>query len=614
MHRNPTFARAGGWCVTVFALLLAVGAHAQRASAADRLSHIEPGRIKLGGEIGRRIDVTANNNLLLIKVDQDFLQPFVDRKSKSGYVGLGKLIDSLVSMAVYTHDPRVLDRKKQVVAAVLAAQQPDGYLGQMVPESRVWKLWDTHEMAYLIYGLCSDYRLLGEKPSLEAARKLGDYILAQCKAHPEREFGEGIITTHMATTGLDMALLSLSDASGDPKYRQFCVEDRKLPDWNLPIVCGRWGQVEGHVYAYMDHSLAQTHLNRIQPDAKLPSQLRGTIEFLTKKNGMVITGACGDHECWHDSQQGTMNLGETCASAYLIRAMDDCLRREGESRYGDLMERIVYNTLFAAQSPDGRRIRYYTPFDGPRTYFDGDTYCCPCNYRRIVAELPEFVFYRNDGGLAVNLYTPSTAEVKLGDVSVTIKQETGYPSSGRVVLQLDPSQPAEFPLQLRIPRWCSQAKVAVNGKPVEAPVQQGSFLTIRRTWKAGDRVEMDMAMPWRLVKGRAGQAGRVAVMRGPIVYCLSPARNKAVKGMDLRLITLDTTSIEGPIADASVRPGGTACRVKAWGPGAWYPGAKCNLELTLSEFTDPGGMATYFNVPNPKGEDLVDDELIQGGE
>ncbi len=415
----------------------------------------------------------------------------------------------------------------------------------------------------------------------------------------------------MAATGMERAFLTLSEQSGDPKYREFCIEIRKLPEWDLPIVCGRWGKIEGHAYAYIAHALAQTQLHRTQPDRRLLGQVNRAVDFLSRQNGLVVTGTCGDHECWHDTQQGTTNLGETCATAYLLRVLDDCLRREGDPHYGDIMERGIYNALFAAQSPDGRRIRYYSPFDGPREYFSGDTYCCPCNYRRIVAELPEMIYYRCDGGVMVNLYAPSTATMQLdGGRSLRLSQETDYPSSGRVVLEVDPPQPAELSLQLRIPRWCEGATVSVNGKPIEQPVRPGSLLAIARTWKPGDRVELEMPMPWRLVRGRQAQAGRVAVMRGPMVFCLNRSRHDRLKDGDLRLLTLDPTSLEGPVPDDGVRPGGVACKAKAWGPGKWYPHAKPDLELVLTEFADPGGEATYFNVPNPKGRELVDDELV----
>jgi hypothetical protein len=581
------------------------------APASDTFQPIELGGVKVGGEIGRRIDVTANNNLLVIDVERDFLQPFAAKGRSGGYIGLGKLIDSLARMAAYSGDPRLVDRKRKVVSAAIGFQEPDGYLGLMSPQNRMWKLWDVHEMAYLVYGLATDYRLFKEQASLEAAKRLADYIVARWAAEPERELGEEIITTHMAATGLERSFLLLSEQSGDVKYRQFCVEHRKLPEWNLDIVLGRWGRIEGHAYAFMAHALAQTQLYRSRPEEKLLAQERKVLDFLCGQNGLVITGTCGDHECWHDTQQGTINLGETCATAYLLRVLDDCLRREGDSRYGDIMERAVYNALFAAQSPDGRRIRYYSPFDGPREYFPGDTYCCPCNYRRIVAELPEMVYYRANGGVAVNLYTPSTAELQLGEHGLLrIRQETQYPSSGKISILMDPAQSAEFSLLLRIPRWCHEAKVTVNGRPAAGKPQAGEFFTVRRRWSAGDRVELDLAMPWRLVKGRQAQAGRVAVMRGPLVFCLSRTTHENLKEIDLRLLTLDPSSIDGPLPDNSVRPDGIACKVKAWGPGKWYPHGSPDLELLLTEFPDPRGEATYFNVPNPNAEEFVNDELM----
>lgn len=596
---------------TIALLLVAIGSCPIAAQAADRFSHIEPGTVRLEGEIGRRIQITADNNLLVLNVQRDFLQPFIDRKSTGGYIGLGKLIDSFVWMAAQTGDPRLLQRKREVVAAALATQEADGYLGLMVPNSRVWKLWDTHEMAYLIVALSHDYQLLGEKPSLEAARKIADYLIAECTAHPERDLGEAQITAHMASTGLDDALLTLSTASGDPKYRQFVVTLRKLPEWDMPIVRGRWGKIEGHAYAYLAHALAQTELARIAPDPRLLGPLQKAADFLTRQDGLVITGTCGDHECWHDTQQGTTNLGETCATAYLLRVWDDCLRREGDSRYGDLMERSIYNALFAAQSPDGRRIRYYTPFDGPRVYFPDDTYCCPCNFRRIVAELPNLAYYRSENGLAVNLYSAGKATVPLGTTQLTVRQETDYPTSGHIVLHLEPSAPTAFPLKLRIPRWCSEAKVTVNDQPVETAVTPGQYCTLQRTWKAGDHVTLELAMPWRLVKGRVAQAGRVAVMRGPLVFCLNPTKHPALKEIDLRLIVLDPASLEGPFPDDSVRPGGLACRVQAWTPGAWYPFVPRDLQLTLTEFADPDGHAIFFQVPDPKAEMFVEDELVE---
>ena len=375
---------------------------------------------------------------------------------------------------------------------------------------------------------------------------------------------------------------------------------------------GRWGRIKGHAYAYLAHALAQRQLYRAEPDERLLRTTRRTMDFLTHRDGLVISGACGDHECWHDTQSGTTNLGETCATAYLIRTLDDLLRLDGDSRWGDLMERTIFNALFAAQSPDGRRIRYYTPFECPRTYFPGDTYCCPNNYRRIISELPTMIYYRAPHDLTVNLYTPSTAKIGLRrrafrDRATRDRLPQFRPgaaegrsfATGRVVAAL------------RIPRWCQGAKITVNGEPVQEPVRVGTYCAISRKWQAGDRVELHMPMPLRFVRGRQSQLGRVAVMRGPVVFCLNRERNKDVGTADLRLITVVPSSLKGPTRDDSVRPGGMACAVQAWKPGVWYPSAKPELRLVLTEFADPSGEFAYFHVPDPNAREFVDDELAE---
>lgn len=580
------------------------------AIAADLLSAVDVRHVKVGGEIGRRIDVTCANNLMVLDLEKDFLPPFQTKDRAEGYIGLGKTIDAAVRLAAYTGDPAVLERKRKLVAAAIAAQEPDGYLGLVRPDARVFTLWDIHEMSYLVYGLTSDCRFFGEQASLEAARKLANYLIDRWSAEPDRKPGDGTITVHMAVTGVESAMLALHNATQERRYLDFCVQMRKLPEWSARIVTGRHGQIEGHAYAHMCRCIAQLRLSRLQPDERLLKPAHDVIDFLTGHDGLVITGSCGDHECWHDTQEGTINLGETCATAYLIRMLDELLRMEGKPLYGDLMERAIYNALFAAQSPDGRQIRYYSPFDGPRDYFKGDTYCCPCNYRRIVAELPGMVCYRAGDGVAVNLYTPSTVTMVLAaDNAVTIRQETKYPHEGAVVLNVDPAQPAEFKLRLRVPRWCDTPTVAVNGEPFKVTTEPGQFMVIGRRWQAGDTVHLELPMKWRLVKGRQAQAGRVAVMRGPLVFCLNPARHEKLANIDVRLIVIDPDSLQNPFADDSVHPGGLACRLQAWEPGAWYPLSQKTLDLTLTEFSDPAGKAVYFKVPDPHAAGFTDDEL-----
>ena len=576
----------------------------------DLLVPLPPGTVKTGGEIGRRIDVTVNNNILKLDVDHDFLASFQKRENKNNYIGLGKLIDSVVKMAVNTGDKRVIDLKNHLTEEVIKAQEPDGYIGNMVPDKRMINLWDIHEMGYIIYGLVTDYLCFGTQKSLDAARKAADYILANWSMLPPGWENQTHVATHVGITGIDRTLLTLYDVTGDKPYLDFCHRQHNLMTWNPPIVIGRKDLIEGHIYGYLASSLAQLELYRKEKNEQLTVPTLKALDFLTAKDGMAITGGAGQVEIWTNDQDGRGDLGETCATAYELRIFDSMLRLKGDSRFGDLIERTVYNALFGAQSPDGRQIRYFTPFEGPRVYHNTDTYCCPCNYRRIVAELPSMVFYRADNGLAVNLYTTSKAEIGMDGYKVAISQETTYPNSGQVLIRVDPSKPASFPLMLRIPLWCKNASVMLNGQILKTDCTAGKFATIVNQWKAGDQVTLELPMDWRLVKGRKQQSGKVAVMRGPLLFCLNPGQNIQLAqkdAADLGKLVIDLASIEkSPVPDLSVRPGGIACRLKA-GNSQWAMGNAANLTLTLTEFADPEGKCTYFRTPDISM--AVEDEL-----
>ena len=586
----------------------------QTPAEAYEFGRIDLKDIQLGGEIGRRIDVTVQNNLLVIDVENDFLAPFRAKEAQGGFAGLGMLIDAMARLAYHTGDAGLVARKEQVVAAAIACQEEDGYLGMMREDARIAQLWDVHEMAYLILGFTSDYTLFREDRSLDAARKLADYLVLRLRQTPPPDVFDAPISPDMPITGVADALLALSEASGEPRYRSFCNDMLGAATWSKPIVKGRWGPIDGHVYAYLDKCLVQLRQDPLRKTPSLQAASDGVVDFLLRGDGLTLTGACGDHECWHDTQAGTTNLGETCASVYLLKFYDELLRQTGEAVYGDLMERTIYNTLFAAQSPDGRRIRYYTPFEAPRVYFDKDTYCCPDNYRRGISDVPGYVVYTTETGVAINLYTPCAVEARLARGGmVKLRQQTDYPNSGNVTVRIDACGDEPFTLSCRIPRWCTGPRATLNGEVLPDTPMPGGFFDIARAWQPGDALSLALPMPWRLVKGRRAQAGRAAIMRGPQVFALNPGRNEGMEQIEPRLLTLDVESIEGPIPNDAVRPEGQACTVRVWDPGVWYP-CETSRTLTITEFADPGATATYFHVPNPSDARLVEDELLSSAE
>lgn len=566
-------------------------------------------QVKVGGIIGRHIDTTITGNLLVVDIDKDFLRPFQRKTADGGFIGVGMTLDAIVHFAACTGDADVIALKDRVVQGLLNVQEADGYIGMMKPEHRFRSLWDIHEMSYIMQGLIANHRLFGHQASLDAARKTADLIIDRWTAEPD-VIGRWDITTYMGVTGLEPALLMLYDATRDDKYRDFCVHFRGLADWEGRIVRGRWGDIEGHAYAYISRCLAQLHLQRMTGDAKLFGNTRQALDFLLKGDGLTVIGACGQHECWHDTQDGAANLGETCATAYLLFLWDQLLRVQGNPLYGDVMERTVHNALFAAHSPDGRRIRYYTPFEGKREYFKDDTYCCPCNFRRIMSRLPGMVYYAADDGLVVNLYTASEAAVTLRDgTNLRIAQETDYPRGENILIRVTPDKPATFALRLRIPKWCDNARITINGEPLPDAITSGIFHEVRREWRADDELTVVLPMRLRLVKGRGVQAGRAAVVYGPQVFTLNRAHNPALAAADLRLVTIKPETLAGPFPATPESGGYMTCTVDAWKTTSWYPHGKPEYTLTLTEFADPDGEMIYFHLPNPEDPALVQDEL-----
>jgi len=571
-------------------------------------------RVTVGGEIGRRIDITANHNMMAVDLDKDFILPFQtvwDGAELGDYVGMGKFIDALSRVAAYLKDEDLIKLNRRIVNAIIDTQEESGYIGIMPPEYRIRRLWDIHEMSYMILGLTTDYHYWKEPRTFDALTKLADYLMARWQEAPP--LASEPVDTVIYDLGSDEAFLALYEETKDRKYLDFVTEFKAFGKWDREIVKGRHGKVEGHVYDYFCRTEAQLRLFRLKQANRMPQAAYRALDFIMNQDGMAVTGGIGIDECWHDTQEGKGHLGETCATAYQIRFMHTLLQQTENSIYGDFIERMIYNALFAAQSPDGRNLRYYAPFEGEKKYFWLDTYCCPNNFRRILSELPGMLYYLSDSGFTVNLYTPSSASLEIdGGVLLHIRQETDYPKSGSIKIYVDPETPITFALRLRIPSWCNGATVLVNGRSAELKPLKGSFYEIHRNWRACDVVELELPMPFRLIRGRALQEGKVALMRGPVLFSLSLVRNPSLKDKDIGGIVIDPASLTSGEDEETIRLNAQVCRVQAWArePGSDKDSSSHELSLILSEFPDPNGVASYFSIPPSHVVETIDDELI----
>jgi uncharacterized protein len=225
---------------------------------------------------------------------------------------------------------------------------------------------------------------------------------------------------------------------------------------------------------------------------------------------------------------------ETCASVGLVFWAHRMVLLEGDARYADVMEQALYNGALSGLSLDGERFFYENPLASRGAHHRWTWHRCPCcppNIARLVASLGSYVYSVGPQELAVHLYVQGTARIEVDGIEVSVTQTTDYPWDGAVTLQIDPERPAEFSLRLRVPGWCRAARLCLNGAPLDvAAVSERGYAVMRRRWHSADRVELVLDMPVERVHAhpdvRADQ-GRVALRRGPILYCVEAVDSPA---------------------------------------------------------------------------------------
>src|SRR5256885_1088697 len=221
------------------------------------------------------------------------------------------------------------------------------------------------------------------------------------------------------------------------------------------------------------------------------------------------------------SLSNTHSSFETPCGAYAhFKLTRYLLRVYRDSRYGDSMERVMYNTILGALplQPDGRTF-YYADcnFDGHKVYSKNRWPCCSGTYPQIAADYRISAYFRDPQGVYVNLYIPGSLQWKQGKASVKLTQATAYPYDSQIQLIVSTSRRAEFALCLRIPVWAAGASISVNGKRIDTSVTPGTFASIQREWKSGDRVELELPLAMRLESINDQHPDVAALLSGPLV-------------------------------------------------------------------------------------------------
>ena len=312
------------------------------------------------------------------------------------------------------------------------------------------------------------------------------------------------------------------------RYRQMAPRYLLNETWFDPLSEDKNVLADHHAYSFCN-SLSSAMQAYIATGSQKHLRAASNAFDMIMATQSFATGGWGPNESFsapgsgkmYASLSGTHSSFETpCGSYAHFKLTRYLLRVTGDGRYGDSMERVLYNTVLGAKrlEPDGHAF-YYSDYNvsGRRVYFPDAWPCCSGTLPQVAADYRILTYFRDPAGVYVNLYLPSTLKWTAADgAQIALTQAGNYPIEGKIGMVLRASRPSDFALRLRIPAWASTHTLKVNGVPASASIAAG-FATLRRRWKDGDRIDLELLMPMRLEAIDADHPNVVALVRGPLV-------------------------------------------------------------------------------------------------
>lgn len=491
-----------------------------------------------------------------------------------------KWLEGASASLAITPDPALERTLEGVIAVIGKAQRPDGYLDTRVEiraqngDTNAVPLGDPanfelYNLGHLMTAACVNYRATGKTNLLAIARKAADYLCARFQ-HPTAALARDAICPSQ-----DMGIVELYRTTRNPRYlalaRTFFTMRSLVTNGSDnnqdAIPFAEQTQAVGHAVRanYLYAGAADLFMETGEETLWNPL-MRIWTNVVEEK--MYITGGCGSlydgaspdggshpgeihpvHQAYGRAYQlpNLTAYSETCANIGNVLWNWRMFLATGQAKFMDVVELALYNSVLSGGGLDGTNFFYDNPLRvlkpmpvklrWPRTrqpFFD--SFCCPPNLVRTIAESADYAYARSADAIWVNLYGGSRVETRLADGGqIQLAQETDYPWNGRVRIKILACGTNEFGLKLRIPGWARGATVRLNDRPAEAGLASGTYFEIHRRWQPGDFVDLHLPMPARLVEANPRveeDIGQVAVQRGPIVYCLEST--DLPRGVDLR--------------------------------------------------------------------------------
>ena len=471
-----------------------------------------------------------------------------------------------VGFALQTNDPH--DYRKTadgMIHDVVAAQEPSGYLNTYYQGDRkslrmTYPTQTTgHELyniGHMLQGSIAYYRATGDRTMLDSAMRFIDGFLIP-NYGPDKD-KKGIVAGHPE---IEMALIELSRTTGKPEYIELAGYilhgDDRIPLRPQQIVymfCGipftSRTKLEGHAVRAMYACCGATDYYLETGDPEYWKTLNVLWSDLSEHQ-LYVTGGVGAREAgeaFGDAYElpNATAYGESCAAIGNMMWNWRMLTATGDAKYADVIERALYNGINSGMSLDGTLYCYRNPLAFDPSGGDKirnpwyDTTCCPPNLERTFASLPGYFYSTSKDGLYLHLYDNSELDWHLEDGSpLKVVQQTRFPWDGSVAITVTPQTPKEFTFYLRIPAWSIRTEVKVNGASVSGATP-GQYLPIQRRWAPGDAIHVSFDMTPQVLEANkrvVDDYGRVALQRGPLVYCLEELDQPA--GVPLYDVSLD---------------------------------------------------------------------------
>jgi len=501
---------------------------------------------------------------------------------------VAKWLEAVAYSLASSPDPELEQLADETIELLGRAQQADGYLNThftiKYPERRWTNERDNHETycaGHLIEAAVAYYETTGKVKLLDIACNLADHI--------DTVYGkeEGKLRGYPGHQEIELALMRLYKATGIERYlrlSQFFIDERgtephyfKLEAEKRAELFGRESLLrEGYynLYKYnyeynqshlpvreqlhaVGHAVRAVYMYAGMADVAAATQDPTLIEACKRLwdnvtgRQMYITGGIGSN---HDGEAFSFDYDlpndtaytETCAAIGLVFWAHRMLHLDPNGKYADVIERALYNGTISGMALDGKSFFYVNPLEvwpdackrpdkmhvePVRQKWFGCA-CCPPNIARLIASLGQYIYSQSEQAAYVHQYIGSETKLEIAGRSVRLSQQTNFPWNETIELSVSPENPGEFTLAVRIPGWCEGASVHVNGQPIsiEDALHNG-YVMIKRVWKAGDVVRIVLPMPVERIHANPNvrvNAGKVALQRGPVVYCLEQADNGAI--------------------------------------------------------------------------------------